>query len=141
MTPAMPPRPPLLPLLALLLACGGAAEEPAPTLAEVRTEVFAASCATAGCHGAPVTQAALGLVLDRTTPRDALVGRPVQSGSWSAAQASLRLVEPGAPDRSALWLTLEQGAAVPAELHMPVGERLSAAQRELVRRWILAGAL
>lgn len=135
------PRLSALLALPLLAGCGTPVDEQeAPTLARVRTEVFAVSCATSGCHAGPVLQASLGLVLDRTTQRELLTGQTAHSTYWPEELQGLKVVEPGVPERSALMLTLQGGPQLPRSLHMPPTGPLTESQKELVRRWIAAGA-
>ncbi|MBN9119646.1 MAG: hypothetical protein J0I06_10910 [Planctomycetes bacterium] len=87
--------------------------------AEVRS-VFAAKCA--GCHGPdlPRPQGRFGYVLDLRR----VAGNP-------------EMVIPGRPEESELWLLVSHGDMPPAGApHGPLG----AAEKELVRAWIAAGA-
>jgi hypothetical protein len=106
------------------------------TFATVVKKVFAPSCASFSCHGAGQ---AGGLQLLPATAYANLVG--VLAANPAARDAGVLRVAPGDPGSSFLLRKLT-GTLGPAEgLPMPrLGSRLAPAQRELVRRWIAAGA-
>jgi hypothetical protein len=109
--------------------------------AEVYPQVIAASC-TSGCHS--TGQSATGPVVMSTV--DAGYANSVDQPSIS--YADLDVVSPGNPKTSVLYLKLLGGTPAgyrgPGEA--PVGGKMpptgstTAAQKELVRRWICAGA-
>jgi hypothetical protein len=108
----------------------------AATFATLVRKVFTPSCATFSCHG--VNQAG-GLQLLPESAYANLVG--VLATNPAARGAGVLRVLPGDPDASFLVRKL-MGTLGPLEGDsMPrVGTRLPAAQLELVRRWIAAGA-
>ncbi len=106
-----------------------------PTLEAIQREVFAVSCATAGCHTGPAGPALpAGLDLSGEAASFAsLVDVP------SVEFPSLDRVEPGSPDDSYLVQKLEGTAAVGAQMPLggaPLDDRVVAA----VRQWIADGA-
>lgn len=107
------------------------------TFSALYEEVIRTSNCTLGlCHG----EGARGGALDLAPQEDAydnLVGAPSQ-GAECAALGYAR-VEPGAPERSLLWLKL--AAEPPCGAQVPPGGGLSPAQRAQIRRWIELGAL
>ena len=125
-----------------LLACADAVppREPEGTFKTLRSEVFAKSCALAGCHvGSSVAQSGnLSLAADAF---ENLVN--VSPTNLNAKQDGLRRVVPGWPDSSLLYLKL---LSPPRAEHaygnsMPVGTTpLSAGQVEYILQWIAAGA-
>jgi hypothetical protein len=136
-------------LLLLLSACAGNGEgldepdeEPsvpppsvpppqeAPTFSDIQTMIFIPICV---CHiGAAAPQ---GLVLDTADTIDMLVNIP------SAEVSALFRVEPGNPDDSYLVRKLEGGPDIVGS-QMPLGgPPLNQDMIEMVREWILAGAL
>ena len=136
------------------IACGGdagsggptsgpsvpAPAEPAASFAQIQTQIFTPSCATAGCHVGVAPQGQLDLGV--TVAYDRLVGiAPINP---NAATDGLKRVVPGKPDSSLLYHKL----VVPPGHHardygnrMPTGTAgLSPGQLEFVRQWIAAGA-
>jgi hypothetical protein len=95
-----------------------------PTYADVRANVLAVALDTASCLGCHSTGLDYASLLSRTASS---CGAP-------------RLVVPGAPADSYLYAKIGGGGAVCGSV-MPPGRALSAAQRDLVRDWILGGAL
>lgn len=107
----------------------GAAEHCLPTLESIRTTIFAARCATAGCHIGPKAAAALDLT--RTDLSARLIGASASSCSGPT------LVSPAKPE-SSLLLTkmnghLPDGCGEPMP---PSGAPLSTEQLACVRDWI-----
>jgi len=107
------------------------------TFATIQKKVFDATCATPTCHGAAA--AAGGLNLAAGAAYGNLVG--VAAANPAAAAAGALRVAPGDPDHSFLLRKL-LGQIAPAEgSRMPlVGTPPSAANLDLIRRWIAAGA-
>jgi hypothetical protein len=125
---------------AATLACGGTPASPyGPTLAEVQEYLFL-DRGCAACHAGPGTTP--GLSLQPGASHASLVGAAPQSSRWAGTKwAGLKLVEPGAPERSLLMVVLEQPEGLPESLKMPGGgARVSAARLAGLRQWILDGA-
>lgn len=118
-------------------ACGGDPTSPAPppdpaaTFARVRTEVFAASCASSGCHAGG--HAPLGLALDGAAAWTNLVGVP-------SAESRLLRVAPGDPDASFLVSKIRVDGEIVGAAMPPDAPRLSASQIRLVVDWVRRGA-
>lgn len=103
------------------------------TFDDVYGKVLSASCASGYCHGSEA--GGWSVKPDKDATHAELVGP-------SSSQCSgLKRVEPGEPDKSALFLKLRGGfAGVCKGNKMPTGGSVDAAQLELVRSWIAAGA-
>lgn len=107
------------------------------TLSEIQDSIFTPRCATLFCHD---TQGHNGnLILEAGQAFNQLVG--VDPDALSARDAGLLRVAPEEPDRSFLLIKLlgpppSQGSRMPL-----TGDPLSDEQIDLVRRWILQGAL
>jgi hypothetical protein len=80
--------------------------------------VFRSKCVT--CHGDPKIEDGV----DLRTLASALKGG--KNGE---------VIVPGSPDKSVLWITVEEGAMPP-----PKKEKLTDAEKKLIRDWILGGA-
>jgi len=109
--------------LMVVLAPGGAQAQPTTEEHGLGSEVrriFTVKCA--GCHGPdlPKPQGRFGYVLDLRR----VAGNP-------------EMVIPGRPDESELWALVSHGDMPPAD--SPRGP-LTAAEKEMVRAWIAAGA-
>ncbi len=115
----------LLVALSLLAGCGP------PTLAEVQREVFSPRCSNAACHGGAQPAARLDLSEGRS------YGATVEAEAVN--EPGSLLVVPGRPEESLLYLVT--GGPVGRVRQMPVGFELEPSERELLRRWIEAGAL
>src|SRR5204862_861867 len=107
------------------------------TFAMLQQKIFTPSCALPSCHGAA---GAGGLTLTSGEAYGNLVGIP--ASNMAAHDAGLLRVAPGDPDGSFLVRKLE-GALDPGEgMLMPqTGSRLPQARIDLLRRWIIAGAV
>lgn len=128
----------------VVLAVNAALEgcPPAPTplpvdLQEIQDTIFTPACLDAGCHNSRDRLA--GLDLTEGAAHGALV-RVVPSNAAAAANGLLR-VDPGRPDNSFLLTKIiaprpEHGSRMP--LNRPA---LAAEDIDLIRRWILQGAL
>lgn len=102
-------------------------------LAEIQRSIFDGSCAVTGCH---IGQSAFGSLDLSSADRafENLVGVP------ATLNPELSRVEPGDPDNSFLIIKLEGGARLVGS-QMPLDRPpLGAAQIQLVRDWIAAGA-
>lgn len=116
------PLPALLVVLSILLSARGLALD----IDDVQDQVFSGSCATSNCHDGTTSPN-----LSSGVSHGAIVGVP-------SGQSSLNLVEPFDADASYLVLKIEgKGIGSP----MPLTGSLTAAQIQLVRDWINAGAL
>lgn len=98
------------------------------TFTDIEQQVFAQSCAVAGCHAAPNPQA--GLLLTSTAAYDAIVGVE------SRTNPGRKLVDPGNPDASILVLALRR-SIMP---NMPPAGPLPQPVVDSVAAWIAAGA-
>lgn len=105
------------------------------TFQAVQTQVFT-NCTTSSCHSAVGARG--DLVLDADLAYDQLVGVPA-SNSVAKGKGKLR-VKPNDPDGSFLLQKLEAPSADEGALMPSRGAKLTAAQIDLVRRWIAAGA-
>ncbi len=132
-------------LVALAAACGGTEETPAPapaTYAAVQA-VLTRACAFSSCHFT-VARAGAGLRLGEADAYAALVRAP------STQVPRLMRVQPGDPAASWLMHKIDNTLSAVAECRaagntcgasMPErSELLPAAERDLIRRWIAAGA-
>ena len=110
---------------------------PSVTFETVQEKIFTPSCALPSCHGAA---GAGGLTLVAGEAYGNLVG--VAASNMAAHEAGLLRVAPGDPEGSFLVRKLE-GALGPGEgTMMPqAGSRLPQARIDLLRRWIIAGAV
>jgi len=106
--------------------------------AHIRREIFAPSCATAGCHSSADGKG--NLVLEGMRAYSSLVG--VMPDNASARAAGLALVRPGKPADSFLYRKLV-GSLGPndGDLMPEPGAQLSFEKLELIRGWIAAGAV
>ena len=103
-----------------------------PNFSEIQDSVFTVTCATSGCHAGP--GAPQGLRLDAANSFGLLVNVA------STEVPSLLRVEPANPDDSYLIQKLEGTAAVGGQ--MPLGgPPLEQAQIDVIRQWILDGAV
>lgn len=121
---------------AAALALGGCGEDDRPASFEyIHTAILAPSCATASCHTAAVSQAALRLhSIDAAYTM--LLGRPCDAEPLDE-QAPRNYVDPGHPERSRLMYLLrgeEVGRAMPPDRLLPEPDIA------LIERWILEGA-
>ncbi|HUI27427.1 MAG TPA: Ig-like domain-containing protein, partial [Candidatus Kryptonia bacterium] len=109
---------------------------PDATLANIQTNIFSVSCVDLACHSS-LAQAG-GLVLEPGKSHDQLVG--VTAFNFAAQQAGLLRVKPGDPTNSFLMVKLT-GPSPAQGSPMPFGKApLTAAQLQLIRDWITAGA-
>lgn len=128
--------------LAALAAClGGCSDQGDPTDGEPDgaisyagdiQPIFSASCASNDCHGGP--EPALGLSLVAGSSYANIVDQP------SLQRPDLRLVLPGEPDSSYLYLKLVGTAGIDGA-RMPFGGTLPQASIDRIGDWIARGAL
>lgn len=111
---------------------------PAPvSFGEIQDTIFTPSCAIQGCHD-PLSQTG-NLILTPGTSYDQLV--KVEPDTFAARNAGLLRVQPGDPEQSFL-LTKITGPPPDEGSRMPLtGDPLSDQQIQLIRDWILQGAL
>ena len=109
----------------------GAPNGTAITLTQLSMEIFTPNCTFSGCHGGGSFVAAnLSLEADRIASE--IIG--VASG-----QSDLKRIEPGDPEASYLLKKVRGDSDVNTQ--MPLNRTpLSAAQIEMIRAWIAAGA-
>jgi hypothetical protein len=107
---------------------GASAQTVEPKLSVIQTEIFAKSCAFSSCHGANARAPELTAGKSRAN----LVDRD------SNEEAGKKLVVPGKPDESLLYLLLK--GPVGSIDQMPQGSKLDAAKVEAIRQWIADGA-
>jgi hypothetical protein len=132
-------------LVFLAVACGGGADpnvgDGAPgTFSEIYATVLSTETDSRCnfCHSMPASQVSNGNFhtgMDAAQTYDALLG----TTSTSNACAGRSVVVPGDPEQSLFYLKV--AGQPPCGNRMPLGGRaLSAAQVEMVRSWIAAGA-
>jgi hypothetical protein len=108
------------------------------TFAQIQDEILTPSCATRFCHSAQARSG--GLVLEAGAAYDDLVGAAPTLAA-ARAQGWLR-VTPFEPEQSFLLVKLTGPTSTAYGARMPlVGAPLSAAQVDMIRGWILAGAM
>jgi hypothetical protein len=131
---------PTLLLAAGLAACSDSGKNPTGdgnpdttvTFAADVQPIFTASCATTDCHTG--TQPTMGLRLTSDVSYGNIVNRPSQEAP------AYKLVRPSKPDSSYLYRKVE-GASGINGARMPFGGALPEASTELIRHWIVQGAL
>lgn len=102
-----------------------------PTLAQLSREIFTPKCAISGCHSGAGAAAGMSLAAGRIAGQLIGVVSPT---------SGMKRVDPGNPEGSYLLKKLRGDAGISGD-QMPLGDvPLSAAQIELVRAWIAAGA-
>lgn len=104
-----------------------------PTLDQIQAVVFTPTCATAGCHSAASLAGGLNLS-DADTSHAAMVGMP------SLFKAGATMVIANDPDNSYLIQKLENDPGI-AGVVMPPGVPLQQTDIDVIRQWILDGAL
>ena len=103
----------------------------APTMAQLSREIFTPNCAFSGCHGGASPSAGMSLAADRIAGQIIGVISPT---------SGMKRIDPGNPEGSYLLKKLRGDAGISGD-QMPLGAApLSAAQLDLVRAWIAAGA-
>ena len=115
-------------------------EDPATleSFALLQKKVFDLSCATSGCHSN--SSKAGGLVLEATVSYSSLVN--ATPTNTAASHAGLKLIRPGLPDSSLLYLKLGQNVKAEYGDRMPQNSiaGMTSSAREFIRQWIAAGA-
>jgi hypothetical protein len=119
----------------------------AGTYAQVHRILQCSSCSNSFCHGA---SAGFSLQASRSEVYDRWLGADREGGrTGSAAEGGLcegmRLVVPGEPDSSLLYLKLADqtppcGSPMPPNVTQPSDPRLSADELDILYSWIAAGA-
>jgi len=112
-------------------------DTPAATLDYIQAQIFAPRCAIATCHDSAVASGGLVLV-DAQTSYDALVG--VDPTVEAARLAGMKRVDPGNPDNSFLISKLVGPPAGQGNRMPLTGDKLTDAEVDLIRTWILDGA-
>lgn len=123
--------------LALLGACGSDDEfaDTRPTLPSLQRDVLDKTCLDSGCHNAG--DKAGGLVLTSGLTYGNTVSQ-ASSGRLREGMADLKIVDPGVPDNSSLYLRLAGDSLGP---QMPKGRKpLPANVLTAIRDWIADGA-
>ena len=89
-------------------------------------ELMQSKCGSSGCHGAPALSTGLDLTSEGLATR-------LKNKQASGACSDYLLIDPAAPERSALYLMLtDQSCGV----RMPLGGTLSDAEQTCVLQWI-----
>jgi len=102
-----------------------------PNFSEIQANVFTPSCATAGCHSG--AGASAGLNLEAANSYTMLVGIA------SSQDAGIQRVNPGNPNNSYLVQKLEGTTATGGQ--MPLGGALPQSDIDVIRQWIMDGAI
>ena len=128
-----------VPVILGLAACGDLGDEPTlgtpDTTVSFSAEVqpiFTAHCALADCHGGAEPQ--LGLSLVAGVSYAGIVNQP------SVQEPELRLIRPSEPESSYLYLKITGAPAIEG-MRMPPGSALAQESAQMIRRWIVQGAL
>jgi hypothetical protein len=115
----------------VLTVVGGPPPDAGPTLTVVQSTVFTPNCALLGCHAAPAPEQGMnlsaGMTRESTVDVDAV------------ELAGFKRVTPGNAADSYLYMKIAGDPRIAGE-RMPFGGMLTAAEIELVRAWIEAGA-
>ncbi|MEO8605964.1 MAG: DUF1592 domain-containing protein [bacterium] len=107
------------------------------TFQQLQDDIFTPRCATQYCHSQQTRSG--GMVLEGAAAFDALVG--AEPTITAARTAGMLRVDPYAPENSFLLLKLTQPSSATYGSRMPlIGTLLNAAEIDLIRDWILAGA-
>lgn len=102
-----------------------------PTLTQLSREIFTPNCTFSGCHSGAGAAAGMSLAADR------IAGQIIDKVSPTSG---IKRVDPGNPEGSYLLKKLRGDAGISGD-QMPLGDiPLKAAQLELIRAWIEAGA-
>jgi hypothetical protein len=125
-----------------LVACAGESADTAgpaaePTLTNVQSTVFDASCAFSTCHGEGGGNAGLSLLPGESWAE--LVGVAAEGDADGVPDGETRVIA-GDPDGSYLVKKLEGAEGIVGDT-MPQSSPLDAERLQLVRDWIESGAL
>jgi hypothetical protein len=125
-------------ITAINAALDGCPVLPTVTLAEIQQTIFTPRCATVGCHSGPFPTGNLSLVDGESYSQ--LVNVPPLIAQ--AAQAGQFRVDPNHPENSFLLVKLSGVPPLGEGSPMPlIGEPLTADEINMIRDWILEGAL
>ena len=136
------PRFCLLSFFALFLAsCGnsGTTTPPPPLsdkFADIQTQTLNGSCAISGCHVGSSPKALLNLQTGKAYSQ--LMNNPIQNDA--ALKRYSRLVVPGKPDSSFLYIKLTNPKTDEGELMPQRTGTLSKEELDAIRSWITRGA-
>lgn len=110
----------------------------APTLAQIQSQIFTATCVDDFCHNS-IDQAGNLVLTDTTQSYASLVGVPPDNST--ARNAGLLRVDPGHPENSFILVKLAGPTNPRMGSRMPLGKLpLSAAEQQMIADWITAGA-
>jgi hypothetical protein len=115
----------------VLTDVGGPPPDPGPTLAVVQATVFTPHCALPPCHALPALEQGMNLSAGQTYVSTVGVVATELSG--------FKRVAPGNAADSYLYMKIAGDPRIAGD-RMPFGGTLTAAEIELVRAWIDAGA-
>jgi hypothetical protein len=115
------------------VSCTGGTAPFRANLSCIQQIVFTPTCAVAGCHVNPGAQQ--GLDLSEGMAWSSLTGVP------SAEVAGMNRVTAGDPDQSYLIWKLEGNPGIVGDRMPQGGPYLSQAEIDVIRRWILDGAM
>jgi hypothetical protein len=126
--------------LAALASCTGGPEDGgsdggsgiAAKLSSIRSDIFTPNCSATSCHGGANPVQGLDLA------SDGVHARLVDVDSTVAGQ---KVVVPGEPSESLLYIVVKDGLPNGGIRKMPPGVSLSDEKVEAIRAWIEAGAL
>ena len=110
---------------------GGPPPAAGPTLTEVQSTVFTPHCALPACHAAPAPEQGMDLSTGRAYASTVGVDITEVSG--------FKRVAPGNSTDSYLYMKIAGDPRIAFD-RMPIGGTLTAAEIDLVRAWIDAGA-
>jgi hypothetical protein len=115
----------------VLTDVGGPPPDTGPSLAIVQSSVFTAHCAFPACHAAPAPEQGMNLSVGLTYASTVGVDSTELSG--------FKRVAPGNAADSYLYMKIAGDPRIAGD-RMPFGGTLTAAEIDLVRAWIDAGA-
>ncbi len=114
----------------------------AATFENIKTHLFAKSCASNGCHNtAAASNIQHGLVLEGTDVYERIIN--VNPKNTNALTAKLKLVKPNTPDSSFLFTKCDWNNYTQYHFgnQMPLGaDLLTTSQIKYIKDWIVAGA-
>jgi hypothetical protein len=115
----------------VLTEVGGPPPDTGPTLADVQSAVFTPRCGVPGCHGPPAPEQGMELSSGRTYVSTVGVDATELPG--------FKRVAPGNAADSYLYMKIAGDPRIVGD-RMPFGGTLTAAEIDVVRAWIAAGA-